>query len=137
MIELRRAVRFEEVDAAGLLFFAHFAAYAHEAMERLFDSVDGGYVALITKRRIGFPAVTMSAEFTAPLRYGDIAVVRASVVRLGTKSVQLGYHFERASDGASCAQLTHTVVATDLDALKSCAMPPDVRAALEGHLERH
>ncbi len=134
MIALRRQVRFEEVDAAGLMFFAHFAAYAHEAMERLFDAVDGGYVALITRRRIGFPAVTLSAEFTAPLRYGDVAVVHASVVRLGTKSAQLGYRFERETDGAACALLTHTVVATDLGALKSCPMPADVRAALEAHL---
>jgi 4-hydroxybenzoyl-CoA thioesterase len=136
MVTVRRPVRFEEVDAAGILFFAHFAAYAHEAMERLFDSLGGGYVSLIRDRRIGFPAVKMTAEFTAPLRYGDVALIHAQVARLGNRSAELGYRIEREADSVTCATLSHTVVVTDLTAMKSCDMPPDARAALAGHVVR-
>ena len=44
-IDERAEAAFEEVDAAGLLFFAVFAAYAHEAMAALFDGLAGGYPA--------------------------------------------------------------------------------------------
>ncbi len=133
MIAVRRPVRFEEVDAAGILFFARFAAYAHEAMERLFDDIEGGYVALITKRRIGFPAVTMAADFHAPLRYGDVARIQARVARVGTRSAELAYRIDREADSVRCATISHIVVVTDLATMTSCDMPSDVRIALTAH----
>ena len=46
MIVHERAVRFEEVDAAGIVFFGRFMEYCHEAMERFFDGVPDGYRAM-------------------------------------------------------------------------------------------
>lgn len=136
MKSIRRPIRFEEVDAAGLLFFPIFGAYAHEAMAALFDDLEGGYPALILQRRIGLPAVAMTSEFRQPFRYGDVAEVRVVVRRLGRRSAELGYEFVREADGALCATMTHTVVSSDLVAVRSCDMPFDVREALERHLER-
>ena len=134
MVLLERPVRFDEVDAAGLVFFAHYAAFAHEAMERLFDEhVAGGYVALITERRIGLPAVKLECDYTAPLRYGDVATIEAQVAHLGNKSAVLAYRIARKADGVRCAGLRHTVVITDLEAMRSMAMPADVRQALQAH----
>jgi len=133
MIAFRRPVRFEEVDAAGIVFFAHLVAWAHEAMERFFDSVDGGYVALITERRVGLPAVKLESTFSAPLRYGDVASIETSVERVGGRSAVFRYRFVRERDGVEAALVRHTVVTTDLDALRSCEMPADVRALLEAH----
>ncbi len=133
MVSIERQVRFEEVDAAGILFFARFATYAHDAMERLFDALDGGYAALTMKRRIGLPAVKLGCEFSAPLRYGDIARISVSALRIGNRSAELGYRIERQGDLVLAAALTHTVVVTDLEAMRSCEMPPDVRAVLMAH----
>jgi 4-hydroxybenzoyl-CoA thioesterase len=135
VIVVERPVRFEEVDAAGIVFFATFIAYAHEAMERFFDQVDGGYVRLINERRIGFPAVKLESEFSAPLRYGDVAQIETSVARVGTRSATFRYRFVRAADDAVAATVHHTVVLTDLDAMASREMPADVRAALEKHVD--
>jgi 4-hydroxybenzoyl-CoA thioesterase len=134
MVVLERPVRFDEVDAAGIVFFAQIVAYAHEAMEHFFEGLDGGYPALIVDRRIGVPAVKLEAEFSAPLRYGDRMRIETSVARVGKRSAELVYRFVRMRDGAACATLRHTVVVTDLDRLASCDMPGDVRAALEAHL---
>ncbi len=133
MKTIARPVRFEEVDAAGLLFFAVFAAYAHEAMAALFDDLDGGYPALIMQRRLGLPAVSMTSAFLSPLRYGDVAEITIQVGRLGNRSVQLDYEFRRQSDRELCSTMTHTVVFTDLALVKSCDMPLDVRAILQAH----
>lgn len=140
---LERRVRFEDVDAAGLVFFPVFLAYAHEAMEHFFDELEGGYSALILKRRVGLPAVHIESDFRAPLRYGDCMRIETTVARLGTRSLVMRYRFFRstgpgaaAAPGELCAEVRHTVVTTNLDELRSCDMPSDVRAAAEARLER-
>ena len=129
-----RAVRFEEVDAARIVFFAHYAAFAHEAMEDLFSDLQGGYARLILERKVGLPAVDLKVRYLAPLRYGDRMRIETRTLRLGNRSAQLGYRVLRG-DGVLCAELEHTVVTSDLEALVSCAMPTDVRAVFERHLD--
>jgi 4-hydroxybenzoyl-CoA thioesterase len=129
----QRAVRFEEVDAAGIVYFAKIVSYAHEAMESFFDPIEGGYAGLIMKRRIGFPAVKLESEFSAPLRYGDDFLIETTVEKLGGRSVVFRYAIKRAADGHLCATMLHTVVISDLGAMKSADMPADVRELLEQH----
>jgi 4-hydroxybenzoyl-CoA thioesterase len=133
MIVYERPVRFEDVDAAGLVFFARFLGYGHEAMERFFDGVPGGYVGLITKRKIGFPAVHVTCDFRAPLRYGDVARIEVTVPKIGTSSCTFRYAVTRASDGADVATIEHVVVSTDLTTVTKIALPDDARALLEAH----
>jgi len=128
-----RKVRFEDVDAAGIVFFAHIFSYCHEAMEELFASLDGGYVKLITERRIGLPAVRVEADFHAPLRYGDAVRIDVTVPHVGTTSCTLVYNVARASDGARAATVKHVCVVSDLTRLAKVTIPDDVRAALEAN----
>jgi 4-hydroxybenzoyl-CoA thioesterase len=134
MIVHERPVRFEDVDAAGIVFFGRFWSYCHDAMERLFDDMPGGYVDLITRRRIGFPAVHVSADFRAPLRYGDVARIATTVTKLGTTSATFRYAFTRAKDGVDVATLEHITVTTELVSMAKLPHPPDVRALLEKHV---
>jgi 4-hydroxybenzoyl-CoA thioesterase len=138
MISLDRAVKFEEVDAANIVFFARFVTYAHEAMEHFFGGIDGGYAGLILARRVGFPAVHVDIDFKAPARYGDVLRIETRVARVGNRSAVLWYrmhHVEGGAAGRLACDLRHTVVTTDLRTLTSCDMPDDVRALLSQHLE--
>ena len=128
-----RPVRFEEVDAAGILFFGRFLNYCHEAMERFFDGVDGGYVGLITQRKIGFPAVHVDATWKAPLRYGDSARIEVSTTNVGTTSCTFRYAIVRVADSAAIATIDHVIVATDLATMSKVPLPGDCRALLEAH----
>lgn len=128
-----RAVRFEEVDAAGIVFFGRFLEYCHEAMERFFDDVPGGYVGLITQRRIGFPAVHVEADWKAPLRYGDAMRIEVTVPHVGTTSCTFRYRFTRVGDGAEVASIEHVTVSSALDTMKKLPLPEDCRALLEAH----
>src|SRR5258706_10358628 len=110
MIVLQRAVRFEEVDAAGIVFFGRFLEYCHEAMERFFDGIEGGYVKLITKRRIGFPAVHIEADWKSPLRYGDVTKIAVTVPRVGASSCMFRYRFTHASSDVEIATIDHVTV---------------------------
>ena len=135
MIVFERPIKFEDVDAANIVFFARFGNYAHEAMEHFFGALDGGYARLIIERKVGLPAVHVEMSFTSPLRYGDTLRIETSVKKIGNRSAVLRYRMINARTSVLSADVTHTVVTTDLRALKSCDMPDDMRALLTQHLE--
>ena len=130
MTRYERPVRFEDVDAAQIVFFPRFFSYCHEAMEALFTPLDGGYVRLIKERRIGLPAVHVEADFKAPLTYGDVARIDVTVPHVGTTSCTLAYRVMRAKDDTLVATVKHVCVVSDLRALTKIAIPDDVRALL-------
>lgn len=134
MITHDRPVHFDDVDAAEIVFFARFFAYGHEALERFFDDVDGGYVDLIIGRKVGFPVVHVSSDFSAPLRYGDVARIAGTITKLGTTSAHFRFVMTRARDGAAVATMNHVHVCTDLKSMTKLPFPPDVRAALAKHV---
>lgn len=134
MIVFERPVHFEDVDAAGIVFFGRFMGFAHEAMEVFFAGLEGGYPGLILQRRVGFPAVQVNTSFNAPLRYGDVIRIETATARIGNKSATLRYRMFRKADGVLSAEVEHTVVTTNLDTMTSCPMPDDVRAILTAHL---
>ena len=135
MIAFDRTVLFEEVDSAQIVFFARFFGYAHDAMERFFGALEGGYPRLVSERRVGMPAVHVESSFHTPLRYGDAIRIETSIARLGRRSAVLRYRMFRKKDGVLSAEVRHTVVCSDLNLIASRDMPDDVRALFEAHLE--
>jgi 4-hydroxybenzoyl-CoA thioesterase len=133
MFVYERPVRFEDVDAAGIVFFARYLNYCHEAMEAFFGPLDGGYVRLVTERKIGLPAVHVEIDFKAPLRYGDVMRIEVTVPHVGRSSTKLRYAFFRVRDGATIAVVEHTCAVSDLTIIKSIAIPDDMRALLVAH----
>ncbi len=133
MLVHERAVRFEEVDAAGIVFFPLFLNFCHEALAELFGALEGGYVRFVTERRLGVPTVHVEADYRAPLRYGDVAHIELTVLHVGSRSFTLRYDITRAADGLPVAEVKHVVATTDLNAMRAVPIPSDVRAVLERH----
>jgi 4-hydroxybenzoyl-CoA thioesterase len=105
-------------------------------MERFFDGMPGGYAGLIVQRKIGFPAVHVTSDFTAPLRFGDVARIEGTVTSLGRTSCRFQFVMSRARDGVAVAKLSHVHVCTDMASMTKLELPGDVRAALSVHGER-
>ena len=127
----RHHVRFDEIDAAGIVYFARFFTWCHDAMEAMLAPLDGGYTALVTKRRLGLPAVHVEADYRSPLRFGDEVLVETVVERLGTSSVALRFEILRSPGREPVAVVKHVVALVDLGAIRSQPLPDDVRAVFE------
>jgi 1,4-dihydroxy-2-naphthoyl-CoA hydrolase len=125
-----RVVRFQDVDAAGIIFYPRVLEYFSDA-----------YVALLLKRgydlperllrsEFGAPLVHAEADYFAPLRFGDrvdVAVVKA---RVSARSFRLGYRIRRASgELASLGQTVHVCI--DRQTFASRFVPDDLRRVLE------
>jgi 4-hydroxybenzoyl-CoA thioesterase len=127
----RHQVRFDEVDAAGIVYFARFFTWCHDAMEAMLTPLSGGYTALVRTRRLGLPAVHVEADYRAPLRFGDEVLVEAAVERLGTSSVGLRFDVLRSPSREPVAVVKHVVALVDLGAIRAQPLPDDVRAVFE------
>jgi 4-hydroxybenzoyl-CoA thioesterase len=134
VVVFERPIKFEDVDAAGIVFFARFVTYAHEAMEHFFAPLPGGYAGLIMERRVGFPAVDLKVSFKAPARYGDTLRIETRVAKVGNRSAVFRYRMVLTGREQIAAEVEHTVVTSDLRTVTSCDMPADVRARLLEHL---
>ncbi len=129
--EFRRPVRFDEIDAAGFVYFPKLVALAHEALERLLeDARPGGYAGWVVHERVGLPCVHVAADFSAPLRFGDELVVTTRVVKFGDTSVTFDVRVVRG-DGTPCATIDYVVACADLTVPQKRALPPQLRDALE------
>jgi 4-hydroxybenzoyl-CoA thioesterase len=128
----RIPVRFGDVDPAGLVYYPFLFHYCHAAMEEFFAARCGvAYDELVSSRRLGFPTVKVSAEFFAPLVYGDVAEVEVWVSRVGRSSATFEYRLRRGRDGLLCASASLVQAAMSLDTRAAVPVPEDLRRAFE------
>jgi len=80
---------------------------------------------------MGFPTVAIESSFSAPLVYGDVAVVELSVERMGISSVTFGYRIHRKRDGVLCFRASITTVLVSIDTMKPIALSAESSALFE------
>lgn len=125
----RFPVRFQDVDAAGIVFFARFFDYFHD-----------GYVAFMTHRGLDFatpmaegrwaaPLKHAEADYLAPARFGE--VVEAEVVgkRVDGSKVSMFHRLRRDDKVLAVARTDHVYV--DFQTFRRIPLPEEAQAALE------
>ena len=125
-------VRFGHVDQARIVYYPHLYHFGHEAMEETFRAVVGiSYPDLITKERLGFPAVRIETDFLETVGYADTVRVAVSVVAIGRTSLTWRFEGSRSSDGAVAFRTTAKTVCVDMDRFRPVPIPDKFRPALE------
>lgn len=124
----RIAVRFGDVDHAGIVYYPRFFIYFHEAFEDFFDENGVKYPRLLDERRIGFPTVHIETDYQLPLRYGDALDIEVSVPRVGRSSAVFRYVGYRHGDGKHACTAEITTVCVDMNTWQSREIPDDLRA---------
>jgi 4-hydroxybenzoyl-CoA thioesterase len=83
-------IRFDDVDGAGIVYYPQYFHLCHAAFEDYFDSTAHiSYPEHISKKRLGFPTVAIHSNFTAPLVYGDTAIINIAIKKIGGSSLVL------------------------------------------------
>jgi len=78
-------VRYGECDQQGVVFNAHYLAWADEAMTALMGHLGTPYETLLA-RDLDTAVVASELQWTSPARWGDTVAVDASVVKIGNTS---------------------------------------------------
>ncbi len=120
------AVGFQEVDAAGVVFFATIQGYFHEAMVRFLD--DAG-LPLAAQLRSGAglaPLVHAEADYRSPLRFGDRFTAGLVDADVAGSRVTLGFRVDGPAGLAATGHTIHVWVTPDF---VKAPLPEALRAA--------
>ena len=78
-------VRYGECDQQGVVFNAHYLAWADEAVTALYDQLGTPYDGLLA-RGLETAVVASELSWTSPARWGDLVDVDGAIVRIGGTS---------------------------------------------------
>lgn len=126
-----RRVRFQDVDAAGVIFFAAVFEYCHDLYVEYLDAHGVSLVEVLKQRQWAAPIRHAEADYLRPLRFGDEIAVSLPVAHLAESELTLGYRITLGAsrEVAVVAQSVHTFVS--LPDFKRCALPEDVFMAFQ------
>jgi 4-hydroxybenzoyl-CoA thioesterase len=123
------AVRFGDVDKAGIVYFPRVFHYLHIAQEDFFAGHVGvAYHRLIEDERLGFPTVSDSTDFIKPLKYGDMLEILVYISRVGRSSVVFEFEIYRRGSSEMLVRSSQTKVAVDMDTWGKVTIPDKYRA---------
>jgi YbgC/YbaW family acyl-CoA thioester hydrolase len=129
---LTRTVEFAETDMAGIMHFANFFRWMEACETAFYRSLGLPLISFVPGRVVGWPRVSVSCDYRAPLRFNDEVEVRLFVKKVGPRSVAYVFQFRKA--GVLCAQGEVTAVcvtADDLGGMVAAPIPAQVRAQLQ------
>lgn len=128
----RLRVRYSECDLQGVVFNAHYLAYADDAITELWRAaVAGGYQAMVAD---GIDMVVAEARlrYLTAARFDDELDVEISVTRLGTTGMTTVLRMLRDAEELVEVQLRHVFVDAGGDGKRP--IPEAVRSGLAAHL---
>jgi acyl-CoA thioester hydrolase len=98
-------VRWEDIDAAGIINYQAYLRFFGLAEVELFRSCGLSYKTMFEEIGIWLPRVHVECDFFKPVRLDDLLVVEAFFGRIGTSSIHLDFEVKKKDD-------PETVVAT-------------------------
>jgi len=133
--EMALPVRFQDVDAAGVLFFGRIYDYCHQAYEEFWVSAGVDRAWIFSGADFLIPIAHSEADYKAPIRHGEHVQVRVDVTHVGRASFHLGYRVMGSggeSDLRAAAKTVHAFVSKAV--MRPIPIPADLRVLLLRHL---
>jgi len=121
-----------DIDAAGVLFFAHLYRHAHDAYEAFMSDI-GFSLDEIIRNNSKLPLVHSEAEFLQPIRHGDRVTIVLQIKNIGISSFTVNYRFT-GEQGRQLATASTTHVHLDADGKKNSALPDALHTELSKYL---
>lgn len=126
----RREIRFQDIDAAGIIFYPRVLEMFHDTYAALLASAGSPLRQVMQSDTWIAPVRHAEADYFKPLRLGDVVDVEIARAHVSETETTLGYRVARSEGGEVCCvgQVVHTFV--DRAAFKRIAIPARVREAL-------
>jgi len=129
-----RAIRFQDIDAAGIIFYPRVLEMFHDAYGAFLAFAGTPLAEVLRSGTWLAPVRHAEADYFKPLRFGDTVSVEICRAHLAETEATLGYRIARSEGGEVCVvgQVVHTFV--DRTSFKRTQIPEPVRRALM-HIE--
>jgi 1,4-dihydroxy-2-naphthoyl-CoA hydrolase len=126
-------VRFQDVDAGGVLFFGRIFDYCHLAYEEFVASSGVDTARYFAGDDYLVPIVHAEADYRAPIRHGERVTVTIDVARVGRASMELRYRVTGPKDDLR-DEVTTIHAFVKRAEMKPISIPEPLRQFFLGHL---
>jgi YbgC/YbaW family acyl-CoA thioester hydrolase len=125
-------VQFSETDMAGVVHFSNFFRWMEEVEHAWFRSVGLSVAMLSDEAHVGWPRVSASCDFFAPVRFEEEVQLVLRIVKLGKKSLNYEVEFlSAAGKRIALGKTTSVCCQITPEGMKSIPIPPAIRQKLE------
>jgi YbgC/YbaW family acyl-CoA thioester hydrolase len=129
---VQRDVRLQEVDAAGIVFFARTFEYVSDTFAAFCKCHDVPLANALKQRRWAAPLRHVEADYLSPLRFGDRLDVALVGAHIEPTQVTLGYRLALVPDDVVTTLVQTLHVFVDPQTFERRQIPEKIERALSG-----
>jgi YbgC/YbaW family acyl-CoA thioester hydrolase len=134
--EVSEYVRWEDIDAAGIINYQAYLRFFGLAEAELFRSCGLSYKTLFEELGLWLPRVHVECDFRHPVTLDELLVVQAFFGKIGKSSIHLNFEVTRKDQpGIVVATGKYVLVAVKQGQFTPTAVPEIVREKLGGYVE--
>ena len=127
MFEYARRVQFAETDLAGIVHFSWMFRYMEEAEHALWRA---GGLSIAAGDGLGWPRVSASFDFQAPLHFEDELTVQVRLAEVGRRSLRYAHTIVRGDTIIGTGSITTVCVREEAGMLRAVEIPDVIVASL-------
>lgn len=129
-------VRWEDIDAAGIINYQAYLRFFALAEAELFRSCNLSYRTLFEELEIWLPRVHVECDFRVPVVLDDLLLVEAWFGRIGSTSIQLDFCVRKQeSPEVITATGQYILVTVKRGEFKPTAVPEELRQRVARFVE--
>ena len=106
----QRTVRFQDTDAAGVVYFANALAMCHEAYEESLATSGINLKLFFSNPNVAIPIIHASVDFFRPMFCGDKVSIHLSPCQLGNDNFEINYIIMSADKRLAKAITRHVCI---------------------------
>ncbi|MEH1896671.1 MAG: thioesterase family protein [Nostoc sp.] len=125
----KRTVRFQDTDAAGVVYFANVLAICHEAYEESLEASSINLKDFFTNPSVGFPIVHTSVDFLRPMFVGDKLLISLIPQKIGVEKFEITYEITAGEVVVAKAITRHVCI--DVSSRSKRELPDEIIQWLE------
>jgi len=126
-----RQVRFHEIDAAGIVFFARVVDYVHDNYCEYLESVGHGLPAVLKAAEWAAPIGHVEVDYFEPLHFGDRLELVIAKAHIDGSRLALAHQICKSASGkVACVAQTVHVFVSRAD-LRPTSIPEALRRELQ------
>jgi len=129
-------VRWEDIDAAGIINYQAYLRFFGLAEVELFRSCGLSYRTLFEEIGIWLPRVHVECDFFVPVTLDELLLVDAFFGKIGTSSIHLNFEVRRSRDpGTVVASGKYILVTVRRGEFRPTPVPEILRQKLSPYVE--
>jgi len=122
-IRTRRKIEFADTDMVGIVHFARFFVFMETAEHELLAALGTSVLFDYDGHPMGWPRVSVTCDYLAPARFGDVLDIHLQVAKKGRSSLTYAIDFSRDGQPIARGRVTAACCRLGPDKVEAVRIP--------------